>query len=690
MAKQSQRMSRREFLRTAALGSAAIAFADVAPAVSAAGEAESKLGAQLVGKLEGPSLVLDPAKWPKKFGEAPALAEMVKAGKLPPVEQRLPEEPMVVRPVHSIGKYGGTWRRGFTGPADGENGNRIVSTDKILFWDYTGTKIMPCLARDCRLSDDGRVCTIFLRRGHKWSDGHPFTADDFVFWFEDIYSNKDIQPTPHADFMVNGKPGRLVKRDDHTVVFEFPDANYLFMDMLAGSTALGGGQATQQFLGRAMGAYMPAHYLKQFHPKHIGKEEADRKAKAAGFDGWLSYLKNRWDWRLNPDLPVLGPWKTVTPINTPTWVLERNPYYYGIDTAGNQLPYIDRISMGLTENLEVLNLRAIAGQYDLQERHTSLTKLPVFLENRAKGNYEVHLDPALHMGDTVLFINHAYEADPEIATWLQSRDFRRALSMGIDRNQLNEAFWLGVGTPGSFAPAESVPENPGPEWRKKWSVLDVQQANQLLDKIGLSKKDGEGYRLRTDGKGRVRLELSAMAGQFINYAQVAEMIREQWKRIGIQADVKDVERNLLYSRAVTNELQIVVKVADGVEQLFLYPRNAMPTDPAEAFLGYPIARWYASDGKQGKPPKDPELLRALELLKTAPGKKPAERRKLGQEIWKILVDGQFSIATVGQSPAAQGVRIVSKRMGNIPARQVNAQHARTPCSSHPATFYFKS
>jgi hypothetical protein len=116
----------------------------------------------------------------------------------------------------------------------------------------------------------------------------------------------------------------------------------------------------------------------------------------------------------------------------------------------------------------------------------------------------------------------------------------------------------------------------------------------------------------------------------------------------------------------------------------------MPTDPAEAFLGHPIARWYASDGKQGKPPKDPELLRALELLRTAPGKKAAERRKLGQEIWKILVDGQFSIATVGQSPAAQGVRIVSKRMGNIPARQVNAQHARTPCSSHPTTFYFKA
>jgi len=148
--------------------------------------------------------------------------------------------------------------------------------------------------------------------------------------------------------------------------------------------------------GRTMGAYMPAHYVKQFLPKFSSKDEVDRKAKAAGFDGWISWIKNRWDWRLNPDLPVLTPWKTVSPINTPTWVLERNPYYMGVDSAGNQLPYIDRISMTLAENLEVLNLRAIAAQYDLQERHTALAKLPVFLENRAKGAYEVRLDPALN------------------------------------------------------------------------------------------------------------------------------------------------------------------------------------------------------------------------------------------------------------------------------------------------------
>jgi len=505
MSRKQAGVTRREFLRDVTLATGTLALAGIAPAALAGQAAEQKIGAQLIGKLEGPSLVLDPAKWPAKFGEAPALAELVKAGKLPPVKERIPEEPMVVKPLHSIGKYGGTWRRAFTGPGDGENGNRIVSTDKILFWDYTGTKIMPCLARDWRLSDDGKVCTIFLRKGHKWSDGHPFTADDFLFWYEDIYLNKDLQPTPDPFFMVNGKPGRLYKRDDHTVVFEFPEPNFMFVDVLAGSTTMGGGQAREQHMGRTMGAYMPAHYLKQFHPKYVAKDELDRKVKAAGFDGWVSLIKSKWDWRLNTELPVLGPWKTYSPINTPVWGLERNPYYYGVDSEGNQLPYIDRISMGLAENLEVVNLRAIAGQYDFMERHTSLGKLPVFLENRSKGNYSVHLDPALNGGDAVLHTNQAYEADPEIAKWILTRDFRRALSLGIDRDQLNETFWLGVGTPGSVAPSENAPENPGPEWRKKWSVLDVKQANQLLDKIGLSKKDGEGYRLRTDEKGRMRI-----------------------------------------------------------------------------------------------------------------------------------------------------------------------------------------
>ena len=187
------------------LGYAAAAMA-AAPAGSALAQAVQASGSVtqsgLVGKLEGPVPAGGPI--PAAFQEAPQLAELVKAGKLPPVASRVPSEPMVIKPVESVGKYGGTWRRAFIGPSDGENGNRIMASDKLLFWDFTGSKIVPCVAKGYELSADGKTTTLFLRKGMKWSDGHPFTADDFVFWYEDMYLNKEIVPGPIADMSAGG------------------------------------------------------------------------------------------------------------------------------------------------------------------------------------------------------------------------------------------------------------------------------------------------------------------------------------------------------------------------------------------------------------------------------------------------------------------------------------------------------
>ena len=160
----------------------------------------------------------------------------------------------------------------------------------------------------------------------------------------------------------------------------------------------------------------PAHYLKQFLPKYSSVEAANARAKQEGFDNWVQMLHFKKDWELNPDLPVLGPWRTVRPINTPTWVLERNPYYFAVDTAGNQLPYFDQVQFTLAENLEVINLRAIAGEYDEQERHIDLGKLPVLLENQEKGNYKVHLDLGFAGSDVMFHVNQSFTGDPEIAS----------------------------------------------------------------------------------------------------------------------------------------------------------------------------------------------------------------------------------------------------------------------------------
>jgi peptide/nickel transport system substrate-binding protein len=657
-----------------------------------AASAQSSLGQSgLVGTPEGITIITDPAQWPKTFNEAPQLADLVKQGKLPAVKDRLPQDLMVIKPVREIGKYGGTWRRGFTGPGDDENGNRINASDRPMLVDHTGAKVNPSLAKSWKMSDDGKVFTLNLRRGLRWSDGAPMTADDFVFWFEDIYSNKEILPVGIPDMTPNGKPGKIVKVDDYTVNFVFEVPFYLFEDLMGGDTLIGGGQAVRQSNKRSHGAYAPAHYLKKFLPKYMpgGAEAANAAARAEGFDSWIARLHFKKDWTLNPELPVLGPFRTVQPINNAVWVMERNPFYWAVDTAGNQLPYMDRVQMTVVENLEVLNLRAMAGDYDLQERHIDLGKLPVLLENQARGKYKVHLDLALNGSDAIYHFNQSFDADPEIAKWLRNADFRRALSLAVDRKQLNETFWLGVAVPGSAAPGEALPYFPGPGWREKWSTFDPKQANEMLDKIGLSKKDAQGFRVRTDNGQRLRIQIQAVQA-FLPWPKISEMVADQWSKVGIQADVRDTERNLAFTRTQNNEHHIMVWNNGGTELLYLFPRHAIPVDPTEAFMGPEHAKWYASGGTQGKKPEDPNIVKMLELFTSAAGQKTEDRIKTAQEIWKIAIDQQYGIGTVGQSSALMGVRLVSNRLGNIPSRNCIAQHCRTPGGAHPETWFYKN
>jgi peptide/nickel transport system substrate-binding protein len=686
-------LTRRGFLELSAGGLAGLASLNALPAWAGApvGAEESKLGRHLIGKLEGPEILMDPTKIPKKFSEAPVLSQLVKIGKLPPVEQRLPAEPMVVKPLREIGKYGGTWRRAFTGPADVENGNRICSTDKPLFVDYTGTVTKPCVAKAWKMSDDGKVFTLTFRKGMKWSDGAPFSVDDVMFWYEDIYLNKELLPIPPIELTVNGKVGRIEKVDDYTIAFVFPEPYYLFETILRGDGQLGCGQATGGTfkVGNVMGLYAPRHYLKNYLPKYVSQDQLAKQVRDAKMDSWTSLFRFKYNWALNTDLPVLTPWKTVTPNNTPQWILERNPYYFAVDTEGNQLPYWDKIVMTLAETLETLNLRAIAGEYDWQSRHIQVPKLPVFLENQKKGNYKVYLDPGQFGGSAYIAVNLTYEADAEIAKWLRNVDFRRALSLGIERDQINEVFFLGLGTPGSTALDESLPHSPGPQYRTLWSTFDPKKANEMLDKIGLSGKDSEGYRLRTDGKGRLRIEVATQAAAFINFTGMAEMAVDSWKKIGIQGIVKEMERGLQQTRSQNNELQMEVSENTGSENLWVNPGHVLPV-LFTARMGPLYYKWYATGGKQGKKPEDPRLLRALEIFSTGPGLKETEERAAAQEIWRIVLDLAYNIGLVGLAPGSYGVRIVKNNVGNVPGRLSQLRDARIPCGAHPATLFFKS
>src|SRR5262245_30134391 len=676
-------LTRRDLMRLGLLTAAEAAAGPIASAPDGAAQAV-KPPTNLIGKLEGAEVVTDPAMVPKSFKEAPALAELVKAGKLPPVQERIGQDPLVVKPLREIGKYGGTWRRGFAGPFDTSNGHRAAQNDKLLYWDYTGTKIVPNIARAWGVSPDGKITTLMLRRGMRWSDGQPFTADDFVFWYQDVYNNKDLVPTPLSVMTIGGKPIAIEKIDASTIRFVSPEPYYALPTVLASVWGIG----HHARWGRsALGGFAPAHYLKQFHPKYISKEELAKKVADGKFDGWVTMFKVRNAACRNPDLPVVTPWKTTSPITTPTWILERNPYSVWVDTDGNQLPYIDRIRMTLGENLEVINLRAIAGEYDSQARHIDISKLPVLLENQQKGNYRVHLDPSDQGADVGLFCNQSYDKDAEIAKWLSTREFRIALSHGIDRTQINETFVLGLGQAASAAPGDRTPYFPGPEYKTLHVGYDVKKANEMLDALGLTKKDSEGYRLRADGGGRLRLALTTYLG-FLPFTQIAEMIAEQWKKIGIRGEVQEMERGAATTRVQNNEHHIYFETQWGADNIYGHFPFIFPSDSGSP-MGPLYGLWYASAGSKGKTP--PARMRELmDKYRKSFGVKDAERTRMAKEVWKIALDELWTIPVVSNSPASQGVRVIKTNMGNIPERLWNSAVSDNPHIAHTETWYFKS
>jgi len=637
----------------------------------------------IIGELEGVTVLIDLV--PAKYNEAPDLAAKVAAGELPPIEERVGPEPLVIRPIHEIGVYGGTWRRGFIGPNDIANATRAVLHDRILYWNYDESEIVPNIAKAWEVSEDGKVTTIHLRKGMKWSDGHPFTADDFVFWYEDMALYTDLLPQLPPELRVAGKPVKIVKVDETTVQY-ISEVPYFTLPIKLSSTSNLGGHGRWGYVG--WGGFAPAHYLKQIHPKYAGQEAVDAMAKAAGFDNWTLFFLERNSSYRNTELPVITAWKTVRPITGDVWEYERNPYSIWMDEAGNQLPYIDRIVMTKGEDLEVINLRAIAGAYDWQERHIDLTKLPVLLENAAAGNYSVYLDTSSMGGEAYICANMSYAADPELGKLLASVDFRRALSLGIDRDAINEVLFLGLGTPGSIAPAEGSLFSPGPdsEWRTKWSTYDVDQANALLDGLGLTERNADGVRLMANGQ-PLRVELMTYLS-FMDFTALGEMMAEDYRDLGILLHVVEMERTATQTRRRANEHHLTIDVTWGAENIFGHPTELWP-NAALGCAGPEYGKYIASQGKEGTPPPE-AIAKVEELYQLATQSPPEKRLEIGKEIWRIILENQWAIGTVGLSPAIQGVRVVNKNMGNIPARQLNDANVENPGNSRPEQFYFKS
>ncbi len=630
---------------------------------------------------EQPAAAPEPTKAPEpavpasKYNEAPDLAELVKAGTLPKVEDRLPEEPYVIQ-AETVGQYGGVWRRGFTGPGDYNNYTRVVY-DGLVIFSTDGTEVQPKIALGWENSDDYSTWTIKLRKGAKWSDGEPFTADAITWWYENVLLNKDITPSV-GKWMRNqdGTVAKVEKVDDYAVKFTFSNPNTLFLYELANQD---GGD-------RTYAPFMPGHYLKQFHPAFTPQADIDKVVAEAGFKTWIELFASKNAPSENPDRPTMTAWHAATRISEKIFSLKRNPYYIGVDQAGNQLPYIDEVRFTFFENAQALNLAAIAGELDQQDRHINLMNYPVLKENETKGLYRVASYPTFGGTDASVIFNMSYIKDPELVKLIQNRDFRLALNYAVDRNQIIESAFMGLGEARAAVPAPNHPYYPGDEVaHPAYLEYKPDEANALLDKIGLDKKNAEGFRLYPGTDKPVIVELAVVAA-FGPWPDVATLVSQNWEAVGIKTLVQVRERALEFQLRASND--VITEIWNQDTSGFPFT-GAPKYDPRAAlhwWAGY--ATWYSTDGKEGVEPTA-EVKKMVDIINNARTAQPDQQVTMAKELFTTWVDQAFEVPIVGLTPMVQGVAVINPKLKNIPEKMGNDWPLRTPGNGHPETWYYE-
>jgi len=607
----------------------------------------------------------------KKYNEAPMLAELVKAGKLPPVEERLPENPLVVKPIEEIGTYGGDLRIPLLGTADFATLYYGLIRESLLKWDITGTKPIPNLAEKYEITRGGRVFTFYLRKGVKWSDGVPFTADDIMFWYEDILLNKDLTPAFPTWLVTAGSPVKITKVNDYAVRFEFSKPNPGFPEMMA-------------FNGCTDLIINPKHYLKQFHPRYVSLDKLNEMAKKEGFDTWYKLFANRNDYFQNPERPTLNAWITTGPLaGKTTHILVRNPYYWKVDTAGNQLPYIDRIVASIVENIEVINMKVLNGEIDYDSGHLTLPNYPLLKSNESKGGYRVLLYKQT-MGSQLAFMPNLNHKDPVLNKLFNNKNFRIALSLAINRDEINQLCYLGLAEPRQATVDRNCPYyTEGLE--RLYAEYNPQKANEILDSLGLSKRDKDGFRLRPDGKTLAITIEYPPVGEFGPWSDVIELVKKYWEAIGIKVATKAIDRSLFEVRASSGEIDIILwawgrGLHPLVEPRFVFPYAASRT-------GAPLyGLWYSTGGKSGKKPTG-DVLKAIQLWETFKiTVEPEKRLALGKELIKLSTENLWSIGTVGLAPT---IVVVKNNLRNVPEKSFREWVCLQINHTNPEQYFFK-
>lgn len=612
----------------------------------------------------------------QEYQEAPELAAQVAAGTLPPVAERIPSNPLVVEPFDEPGTYGGVLRRAFLGPADHNNYTRFAY-DSLVRFDPSGSEIIPHIIAGSEPSDDYHSWTLHLREGARWSDGAPFTSADIQFWYDGVLMNSDLNPSPPA-WMQNsdGSAAKVESHGDYAVTFTFDHPNTLFLYELAFRD---GGD-------RTIASFLPKHYLTQFHPDHVDAAALDQLVKAAGFTTWTQLFDQKAIITDNPERPSMAAWVPFnSTVSDAEFVLRRNPYYIGVDTAGNQLPYIDEIRFRFFSDAETLNFAAVAGELDFQERHINMTNYPVLMQNSERGGYRVMTWPTFGGSDAAIWFNQVYAANPELGELLATRDFRIAMSHAINRDEIRESAFLGLGEIRQNVPAPWHPYYPGDEAAFRYTEYNPELANEILDSLGL-KPGADGRRTLPSGA-PLSIEISIVPA-FGPWPDVGQLVAADWGAVGINTTTQIRERNAHFQMRDTNELMVEIWNEDTTGFPFTgNPKMDVRSTPAAAF-GSEYRIWYETDGAQGLEPTE-RISRMVDIIDLAKTVGPEQQVELAHELFEIITTELYSIGTIGLTPLVQGVLVVNNDLFNVPSVAGNDWPLRTPGNARPEQFSFR-
>ncbi len=574
------------------------------------------------------------------YSEAPELAELVAAGDLPAVADRLPVNPVVVEPLDSIGEYGGAIRTGIF-QNRGFQARSAWGPEPILRIGWDSSTIEPNIAESWEYTNGGNTFVLHLREGMKWSDGAPFGAHDFEFYWNHVLSNSTLSPSPRSEFVINGELAEFEVVDDLTVQWTFaaPHAN------LPGLLS--------HWIGSQLPRWMPRHYLEQFHPDFADAADLESKIAEAGFSTWDELFNNRVAVQYglhfdNVDLPNLLPFKTSRPMELNIVVADRNPYYWKVDPEGHQLPYINQVILTNYEGADVRDAAIAAGEMNWVNTDLTFTNFPLYQENAEAGNYEVRLWQTSRSAEHTIMFNHNAK-DEGLREIFNDVRFKQAMSMAIDRQTIANVVYQGFGVP------SQVQVIPGSKFRVEEYVTrhteyDTAAAAALLDEMGLTAGD-DGMRAHADGSAlSIRMDISI--GQ-PGSEDVGELLREFLAEVGVDLDVRVVAREQIRALIDNNDIECGIWIADKCSDS-MFPHTPvwhvpfLPTDWNQ--WGPQYAVHYASGGDSGEAPMGDvaQVQQLFDQMKTTIDE--AERVNIGQEIMRLNIDNLWNIGDVGEVP----------------------------------------